>query len=153
MIITLEALQEMWQRHECPLLQGVLHLDLGYFPVQVESTCHGAFDYRFTHSVAAPLPLSAIAGLDCTSIDVFASADSKHGTVKCGEGTQGGDGFVALESQDGTLIWVAFFRNSNPFMKLRIEGNDAIATSEYGNPWIFPLDSPQSLRILSPLEE
>jgi hypothetical protein len=67
-----------------------------------------------------------------------------------GAGGMGGDGFVALESGlSDSLIWIAFFENSNPFEGLRFEGLSLVGSTSLGDQWFFPLESPSDFQIIS----
>ncbi|MEI6433127.1 MAG: hypothetical protein WCP07_13160 [bacterium] len=53
--------------------------------------------------------------------------------AKAGSGGFGGEGFVGVEDADGQLQWLAFFNDSNPFVRLSMEGNILEAVSNTGN--------------------
>ena len=43
----------------------------------------------------------------------------------------GSDGFIAVEDEEGALVWAVFFTTSNPFVEVRSEGELLVATSEH----------------------
>jgi hypothetical protein len=51
---------------------------------------------------------------------------SQQGSVCCGEGPMGADGFFARLDPIGVPVWVAFMTDSNPFLYVRVDG--AMAT-------------------------
>ncbi len=64
--------------------------------------------------------------------------------VSCGEGSQGGDGFIALCDQSGALIYCVFSTTSNPFTNLVLsEQNTTVhAFTSSGVEWSFELGTP-----------
>lgn len=65
-----------------------------------------------------------------------------------GEGSMGADGYVAAtQVSDGSLLWVAFFDCSNPFLTVRIDGQRVIAVSSLDFEWSYPIDRPESVAV------
>jgi hypothetical protein len=66
-----------------------------------------------------------------------------------GEGSWGGDGFVALvDAATGYLIWLLCSSEANPFDSVRVVGNKLIeAHSTLNKTWRIPIDSPLLLSI------
>lgn len=86
------------------------------------------------------------AGESCEAIDA-----QREIKALAGEGSLGGDGFIAVTStRTGELVWYAFFESSNPFEQVRFEGDALVATTNLGDEWRFPLDSPASFTIKHP---
>jgi hypothetical protein len=48
-----------------------------------------------------------------------------QGSVCCGEGSMGADGFFARLDRHGVPVWVAFMTHSNPFQQVRVDGTVA----------------------------
>ena len=48
-----------------------------------------------------------------------------------GAGAMGSDGFIAVETRNGDLLWAAFFTRSNPFVELWEEEGVLVARSEH----------------------
>lgn len=68
--------------------------------------------------------------------------------VLAGEGSYGGDGFVAAcNASDGALVWAAFFTESNPFVEVSSDGSHVLAVSNLGTVWRFSLDDPELIII------
>ena len=66
-----------------------------------------------------------------------------------GEGGIGSDGFVAvLRTSDRHLMWLAFFDDSNPFIKVSFLNGIVIAFSNLGDVWNFPLEKPHELKVV-----
>jgi hypothetical protein len=69
--------------------------------------------------------------------------------VSSGCGMMGGDGFVSVaQAGDEMFSWMAFFESSNPFTEVGLEGSEVVAVSSLGDRWYFPVDSPESFRIV-----
>lgn len=68
--------------------------------------------------------------------------------IYCGEGSYGGDGFVAVESLDKEqIVWVAFFEDSNPFDKIILEENKLNVINNLKENWQFNLNKPNEINI------
>lgn len=64
--------------------------------------------------------------------------------ILLGEGNFGSDGFIAILNRSvGGLIWLAYFTQSNPFYKARIEDREIVAISTLGCEWRFDISTPQ----------
>jgi len=88
---------------------------------------------------------------DIVPIGVPVSVHTTDGRVFAaayGEGRQGGDGFVALLSAtNGRLVWLAFFRSSNPFVEVESDSEVLRARSTSKWWWEFPIDVPERVRL------
>jgi len=68
--------------------------------------------------------------------------------IYCGEGSYGGDGFVAVESlKNNQLIWIAFFEESNPFEKIKSSENNLNVINNLKESWQFNLKKPNEIII------
>jgi hypothetical protein len=67
---------------------------------------------------------------------------SDAGSVCCGEGPMGADGFFARLDPDGVPIWVVFMTNSNPFMHVHVEGLVAAFTNNLDRSVVIDLRLP-----------
>ena len=65
-----------------------------------------------------------------------------QGSVCCGEGPMGADGFFARLDRHGVPVWVAFMTNSNPFHQVRVEGMVATFTNNLDHSVVIDLDLP-----------
>jgi hypothetical protein len=79
---------------------------------------------------------------------LFETEDPRVGVrVMCGEGAHGSEGFVALSRLEGRLAWVAYFENSNPFIKATFKDGHIIATTNLCHSWSFPIDHPEQVQV------
>ncbi|WP_437624741.1 hypothetical protein [Sorangium sp. So ce1151] len=148
------SIQEKWRDRSCPLFDGVTYRDgtivlmecsvfLGddeevgqvHLRPLARSTLDSFVDYNpegWVH-VGGPAPVvDGARGLELTF----------------GEGSMGGDGFVAVSDAGGELRWVAFFQGSNPFERAWLEEDVVVAMSTHGHTWRFPLDCPERAQVL-----
>ena len=70
-------------------------------------------------------------------------------SAECGEGSLGGDGYIALYKRDETLLWVIFLEDVNPFTRLELRGTHLVAINSHGEIWDVPIDRPESLNVAS----
>ena len=148
----MNTLQRRWRAEKCPLINGVLYGKGDYYPAYFED--EGVQSRRQGRIMASerwypPKQTVDIKSLSWCYYDVYAELSVQEGKVKAGPGTFGGDGFVALEDSNGNLCWIAFFQDSNPFMKLVLEEDIVMATSELNEIWCFPIHAPHLFYILS----
>lgn len=79
----------------------------------------------------------------CEAVDL-----AKNIRVLGGEGGLGSDGFVAnVRSDNGKIVWIAFFNNSNPFEVVQIHNHHVLAKTNLGTWWRFPLDAPDRVTL------
>jgi hypothetical protein len=147
-------LQGHWDAEECPIVEGVIFPDgriwsisaehvLGNPGVQIEQVLRPQDWTSLAELVAAgPFHCSNL----CSNSELVDAAINRR--IICGEGSWGGDGFVAvLKADSGKILWIAFFSTSNPFLSVKLEGDQVIATSNHGIRWRFPLNSPQEVTL------
>ena len=65
-----------------------------------------------------------------------------RGSVCCGEGPMGADGFFARLDPHGVPVWVAFMTKSNPFQQVRVDGMVATFTNNLDHSVVIDLDLP-----------
>jgi len=72
-----------------------------------------------------------------------AGLPADKGSVCCGEGPMGADGFFARLDPDGVPIWAVFMTNSNPFLQTRVEGMVATFTNNLQRSIVIDLELPE----------
>ena len=65
-----------------------------------------------------------------------------QGSVCCGEGPMGADGFLARLDPHDVPVWVAFMTRSNPFQQVRVDGTVATFTNNLDRSVAIDLDQP-----------
>jgi hypothetical protein len=62
-----------------------------------------------------------------TQIDICAEAKMPNGAgiLVCGDGAHGSEGFFARLSAGRQLVWLVYLSNSNPFMRVGVDGSMA----------------------------
>ncbi len=73
-----------------------------------------------------PFDLAAALSADPGSVTAVDTQHQVHlpgggGTVCCGEGAHGSEGFCARLGNDGRLQWALYFAESNPFTDIRVQ--------------------------------
>ena len=64
---------------------------------------------------------------------------SEVGSVCCGEGPMGADGFFARLDPDRVPVWVVFMTNSNPFLQVHVQGMKATFTNNLDHSVVIDL--------------
>ena len=68
--------------------------------------------------------------------------------IYCGEGSYGGDGFIVVTSEHGNyLVWIAFFEDSNPFIKVQYKEDFVYGFNSLNEKWSFKLKAPTEIKI------
>lgn len=114
------------------ILLDVLHAEDGR--TVVRAIAETTFDSFLTYN---PDWLADVACLTETELP-------SRGLLQAGEGSQGGDGFIALCDVSGALTYCVFCTSSNPFTKLGLSEDQSrvhAVTSE-GVEWSFNVDTP-----------
>jgi len=145
----MSQLQEIWDREQCPIVNGVMFADGTVKLVKLDATS------KQTRSVVrgSETSLESLQGSG-TILNSFytemgeAVDESRSVKAVCGGAGMGADGFVALlQHPSNQLEWVAFFDFANPFVDVRISEGRVIARNNLGEIWSFQIDAPQEIRI------
>lgn len=147
-----DLLQVKWQDGLCPIINGVVFSNGRV--VLLEFKHERMNGEREVHlRKCGEKSLESVLDGDCsffTGITELCSVECEGSDKRLvgGEGGMGGDGFVALTSGRGDhLEWIAFFENSNPFIRLACQDGSALAQSTYGDRWSFPITNPEKATV------
>jgi len=87
------------------------------------------------------------ASIGFTNILIYDEITNHEKNIKiyCGGGGYGGEGFIVAESIDLGVKWIAYFEESNEFLRCEINGNTIIAYNNCNEKWTFDIDIPSNL--------
>lgn len=87
-----------------------------------------------------------------SSFDVFSNAKYQNYEVLVGDGSGEGNGVIyVLNNGDNSLIWFAFFENSEPFKKVSVDEEGFIyAVSEVNITWKINIKDPLNIKLIYP---
>lgn len=129
---------EMWKKEECPIIDGIIFgdgtiLETDFFYAE------GPFEIsrRITlDEFLAPEP-DNITNL----YHSFIKIEKGNSLIMAGEGSWGGDGYVAsTNSKTGEIEWVITSDSMNPIVKLELRDNTIIATNNWGTEFHIEVD-------------
>jgi hypothetical protein len=148
-MIVAHRIQENWQRERVPIINGVLFSDGTLWSFEYRDIDHKNIRARFVKLRAQnPSILDGtfeLAAIIETGRVANAEQDSKY---SCGEGSHGGDGYIACSSlSDNHLRWIAFFEESNPFMKIHLTPGFVHATNNHGHIWSLDIENPRDISL------
>jgi hypothetical protein len=129
-------IQTLWNDETTPIFEGVVEktgfmYPLNSFPLVRGGSTTTLKDFLISHP-------NRIAGL--TPIASCLSADQKWEVV-CGEGSWGGDGFIAmLSAENDELEWIYFSQATNPVISVKFEPGKIVSKSSLGKSYIISLD-------------
>lgn len=89
---------------------------------------------------------------DLTPFDVFAKSKFKDYEILVGDGSAEGNGVIyVINIEDKSLVWFAFFEDSEPFKKVSIDENGVIhALSAVNITWKLSINNPLSIELIFP---
>ena len=120
-----------------PCVDGLFRADGTSLGAAVEGPALSRFE------IGPPLELGDSDDYDVMDIDPAMCVElPDRGSVCCGEGMLGADGFFARLDGDGNPIWVVVLTNSNPFVKAEVAGTAATFTNNLGNSVVIDLRDP-----------
>lgn len=87
-----------------------------------------------------------------SEFDIFAKIEHKEFVVFAGDGSAEGNGVIyVLDKMNNSLIWFAFFENSEPFVELKVDDRGVVnAKSEVNIIWKLPIDNPLNIELVYP---
>ncbi|MFC4030753.1 hypothetical protein ACFO3J_04640 [Streptomyces polygonati] len=134
----MSRISELWFAGEAPGRDGLYRADGSARVVEIDGAKLSWFD------LGIPLDLNALLAEvpdEVTEIDVSAEAELPDcsGYVCCGDGAHGSEGFFARLDRDRNLVWLVSLRDSNPFMKVAVDGSLATFTNNLGNSVVVDL--------------
>lgn len=121
------SLARQWERGELPIRDMVYLADGRAFAVELGEHFPGGM------AVTEPTSLDAILASDPDWLTSFVVThivelrSEEGGSVCCGEGSWGSEGFFARIASGGEPIWVVYLENSNPFVEIDIDSDDRVA--------------------------
>ena len=145
----MKILFDNWKKRKCPILNGVIFADGTIYPIQPVDAPRHSVPLALHHDPARQItPTDILEWTHTTPLCEF-SDHPKDILAVAGECGMGADGFIALLNPDRSFRWVAFFDFSNPFVALRLEGDDLLAENNHGEHWRVPLSTPWKITIES----
>ncbi|MCJ8289318.1 MAG: hypothetical protein HRT58_22135 [Crocinitomicaceae bacterium] len=89
---------------------------------------------------------------DLSSFDVFSKVKYGDYEVFVGDGSSEGNGVIYVTNVEvDSLVWFAFFENSEPFKEVSVDENGVIhALSAVNITWKLSLDNPLSIELIFP---
>lgn len=122
----------LWEERLVLVRQGIYFQDGSARELTIEPTAVGGM------SVGDPIDVDAVLSddpEDTTSVDAVLAEAMVRGSGRvllAGECDYGSDGYFALLEPDRSLLWLAFFDSSNPFVTIDLHGNVAVLRSSNG---------------------
>lgn len=143
-------IQSGWRKGKCPIISGIFFPDDRMIRLDVIEDVSGGPPAVHARTLETLEQATLGQGIQWSGIGVVSEtydADLNAWAV-AGEGGFGGDGFAALlNGANRDLVWMAFLDCSNPFEKVRIEGQAVCAVSNLGMEWRFPFANPEKVRV------
>ena len=75
-----------------------------------------------------------------SDIDISGKIVYKNYTIKYGEGSYGGDGFIIIIGKDNKIKWLMFHEEINPIENMEIRDNKIIGINNCGIKYEFEID-------------
>ena len=145
--MTCFGLNNFWLSREIPDISAIYLRSGAVYPVETvrgKTVVVTLFSSTSIDAILATKP--SFSAIDAYFQQDFIVASTKF-EVLCGEGSSGSEGFVCVSGDDG-IFWIAFFSDSNPFMKAKVVGEMILVTNNLDEIWQFPLYSPQDFHVV-----
>jgi hypothetical protein len=87
-----------------------------------------------------------------SSFDIFSTVNSESYNIFVGDGSGEGNGTIYVKNREtDSLIWFAFFENSEPFTHVELSNDEIIsATSTLGIKWELSIKNPLKITLKYP---
>lgn len=137
-----------WAAERCPVIDGIIFGDGRIKPMLANWRQTGDGTIQLVVEPGESTTLNELRPkkpIEYTGIIVLCSAEDPVRRIQIigGEGGLGADGFVAaLRVDSHSIVWIAFFTNSNPFELVQINDGIVLAKTNLNIWWRFPLDDP-----------
>lgn len=144
-----DVLNSQWAKRECAAFDGIVFADGTRIPIEFERDMQSGWAPTFLIGNRMWDKSWVIEiGDEISSLDSLCRIQLPGGCIaECGEGSSGGDGYIAVTAYDGKLVWLLFFESANPFTQLELKGSHLVAINSYSEIWDIPITSPEQLRI------
>jgi hypothetical protein len=142
-------IQSNWNNGLSPRVDGVVFADGTVWSVEYYEVRHKGIWGNFANFRGAN-PSRLQSDISWVEIDEHCYVlDADDGVrYSCGDGALGGDGYVACsQTSDNHLNWIAFFQDSNPFLKISLVSERVNAVNNHTHVWSFNVNNPIDLII------
>jgi hypothetical protein len=140
-----------WQNNLCPIINGIIFKDgtIKTMNPKEVSQCNYIPEYSGTKNINSK---SEIEEISFTSIYKRkpVKIPELNLLVYCGEGSWGGEGFVAVceEHEDNEVLnWIAYFDYSNPMERVEYKDKKIFAYSNLRHKWIYDAFCPENVTV------
>ena len=132
-----------WREGLCPLFDGVMRADGTAVSCGLRRTSRGV-DFKPTGARTSVDDFLHSNPEAFSAVNVLCACESESMRVQGGEGSRGGDGFLAVTDTVGAaLVWILFSQDSNPFVEVALDGSDIVAVSTFDDLWRVPFANPE----------
>ncbi|MFJ4668453.1 hypothetical protein [Kitasatospora purpeofusca] len=142
MTTTGPLITELWRAGTAPTLNGLYRADGSARAADVGGPDLPRFE------LGAPIDLEVLLAADpendVVDVDIAAEAElpDGSGSVCCGYGDLGADGFFARLDGERNLRWIVMLLNSNPFVRVSVEGTVVTFVNNLDNSVTVDLTDP-----------
>lgn len=143
------SLRDEWEKGRLPIISGILYENgkIKWLNIDRESNRKRRIEKGSILHVNNLIEENDLYFSNITAMCTTTIVDNNI-IITCGEGGQGSEGFIVVESKDKSEIkWVAFFEDSNPFENFKVINNKIIAYNNLDEKWIFDIYDPIKVRI------
>ena len=123
----------MFFQEKLPIINGIITKE-GYFKMDIDLKRHSM---RLSGSA---LKEECLEDSNQSDISVSGSVVYKNHIIHHGEGSYGGDGFIAVIGEGNKLEWLMFHDEINPIEKLEITDKGVIGINNCGVRYEFYVD-------------
>ena len=152
-MFNLDQFKHFWENDLCPIINGIIYANGTIKILNPKTNMKNEYEYLpdfcgvmtiYEMSQKSEIQYTNIMKRQPIEVNAF------NLLIYCGEGSWGGEGFVAVCERLGSsekLNWIAYFDYSNPMERIEYQNNKIIAYSILGRKWVFDIENPEKVEV------
>ncbi|MDR1390647.1 MAG: hypothetical protein LBJ31_11820, partial [Treponema sp.] len=105
-------IEKLYLKNKLPLFNGIITKDK-YIEININENGIILNESVFDKNIS-------LLEEDCSCVDVHKEIEYNNYVIHYGEGSYGGDGFIAIMDKNNKIKWIMFHENINPIEKIEI---------------------------------
>jgi hypothetical protein len=125
-------IEKLYFKNKLPLFNGILTKDK-YIKININGNKIILNECVFDKNIS-------LLEKDCSCTDVYKKIEYNNYVIHYGEGSYGGDGFIAIIDENNKIKWIMFHENINPIEEVEIGNNKIIGINNNNIKYEFEIN-------------
>jgi hypothetical protein len=125
-------IEKLYFENKIPLFNGIITRDK-YIKMDINENKILLTEYAFDKNIS-------LLEKDCSCTDVYKKIEYKNYVIHYGEGSYGGDGFIAVIDKNNKIKWIMFHEYINPIEKVEVGNNKIIGINNNNIKYEFEIN-------------